>query len=676
MIPSDEGRSQRGWIGELSDLIIAGRALLATQKSAPELVPFSMLLLAVLSGCPAKTRTPTPPSRPVTRPLTVEGPAFSPPGDGRLFSRFIANRDYMHSYLYNGDDLFPKTVNLCSRGRNALLDLDRGPGASFDLGLFGPAWESHLFAVAVDRNPQRPWHTRGRTRLVYSWPVVSTAQTAMLHLAFGIAQAAARKDLTDGDFWRRHAAALRRLRWKDFVALRRPRLPPQNRRKHAGEWAQRLVIALMERLSYSAQVLGQRASAGSPLKDVPFRRLANALYANRKDAAASLTRFTRHLKRGARQAGILFDARRYRVFHERALLSSLGPGWHHGRVSADQLRSILAHLARTRRRFDRTFGAGAFDRAVTQIEPPAGPRGKRLRWRQGARLARLHPVVLRELARQEYILHGHRQAALPAARAHHGARLEADRLAYVRLAAEIKHIRKSLTTLAKTSLTPAVRARLLGILAAGEPALAVGSFYFETEHLLETTSGFTHVGLIKRFPDPKTHRVYLWVFDRVLGFHYAYPLSKLTNSVPVQALVLSARVARQRRRYRWLALGVPRVFDLGKGRISTRMTLVNLFTHIKQKLKPCPALTTTPGFFYSGITWLINHPSNMRALRDIWEQRTHTGYGYRSPDPERLQRLRGRLVYVPVLQVPGGRWTAACPPKTPTSTVAPKPGKI
>jgi len=651
--------------------------------------PLALILLAASAGCPAGTRTPASSPRPA-----VVGPAFSPPGDGRPFSRFIANRDYMHSYLYNGDDLFPKTVNLCARGRNALLDLDLGAGASFDLGLFGPAWEAHLYAVAVDRDPEHPWHTRGRTRLVYTWPVVSTAQTAMLRLAYAIAEAAARQDLTERDFWHHHGAALRRLRLTDFLTLRRPRLAvaahrrarlptafrhartPTALRRAAGAWARRLVIALMERLSHSARVLGRKAPAGSLLNGALFRHLANALYARRDGAAAALARFTGQLESAARRAGVLFDARRYRVFHERALLTSLGPGWRHGRVTADQLRSILAHMDSARRRFDGTFGPGAFARATTQTEPPPGPRGRRLRWRKGARLARLRPVVLRELARLEYVLHGRVHDALPAARAHHGARLEADRRVYVRLAAEVNRVRKRLTTLAKESLTPAIRAQLHRALRAGEPALAVGSFYFETEHLLETTSGFTHVGMVKRFPDPKTRRIFLWVFDRVLGFHYAYPMSKLTNSVPVQALALSARVARRRRRYRWLSVQVPRVFDLGQGRISTRMTLVNLFTHIKQRLLPCPALTTTPGFFYAGITWLINHRHNKRVLRDMWVSRAHTGYAYRSLDPDRLQRLRGRRVHVPVTQVPGGRWTPACPERIPMSTNAKKPGRI
>ena len=628
------------------------------------------------------------------RQLTVVGPAFSPAQDGRPFSQFIANRDFMHSYLYNGDDLFPKSVNLCARGRNALLDLDRGAGASFDLGLFGPAWEAHLYAVAVDRDPRRPWHTRGRTRFVYSWPVVSTAQTAMLRLAFGIARAAARKDLSDRDFWRLYAAPLRRLRWMDFLNLRRPKLLAAARglgrskrpsrdpstgalRRAGGAWAQRLVIALMERLSHSARVLGHRAPADSLLRDAPFHRLAEALYGLRGEAAAALARFTGQLEAAARQAGVLFDARRYRIFQQRALLAYLGPGWLHGRVSADQLRAILAHMNRVRRRFDETFGTDAFSRAATQSAPLPGPRGRRLRWRQGARLARLRPMVLRELARLQYILHGHRHPALPAALAHHGAPgVEADRQAYLHLAAEVKAVRKRLTALAKASLTPAIRARLLRTLRRGEPALAVGSYYFETEHLLETTSGFTHVGLVKRFPDPESRRNLLWVFDRVLGFHYAYPLSKLTNSVPVQALVLSARVARRQRRYRWLAVRVPRVFDLGQGRTSDQVTLINLFAHVRQRLLACPALTTTPGFYYAGISWLINHAENKRVLYDLWENRSHTGYGYRTLAPDRIGRLRGRLLYIPVRQVPRGRWTASCPKRIPASTIARKPGRL
>jgi hypothetical protein len=153
-------------------------------------------------------------------------------------------------------------------------------------------------------------------------------------------------------------------------------------------------------------------------------------------------------------------------------------------------------------------------------------------------------------------------------------------------------------------------------------------------------------------------------------------MSKLTNSVPVQALALSARVTRKRRRYRWLALEVPPVFDLGQGQISERVTLVNLFAHVRERLRRCPALTTTPGFFYGAVSWLVNHPRNEGALRDIWVSRTHTGYGYRSLDPARLQRLRGRLLHIPVLQVPRGRWTAACPRRIPTSTSTRKPGTL
>jgi hypothetical protein len=553
----------------------------------------------------------------------------------------------MHGYLYNGDDLWPKTVNLCARGRTALLDLDRGPGTSYELGLMGPAWEAHLQAVALDRDPARPRQRAGRTRFVYSWPVVSTAQTHRLRQAYAVALAAPRRALRDVDFWRQHGPALDQMRLGSYLRLRHPSLmaaaarpglaPPAGQRalrRAAEDWARRLVIALLERLAYAARALAPQAGPASLLRDTGRRRLTDALHRREPGATAGLARYTAQLEQAARRAGLLFDARRFRAFHDRVLLASLGPDWRHGRVTADQLRSILAHLDAERVRFDATFGAGAFARAATQGTPPPGPRTRRLKWREGARRSRLRGVALRELARLEYILSGRSFPALPAARRHHGApRLEANRRAYLALAAEIKAVRERLTHLARSFLSPAVRARLLALLAAGEPSLVVGSFYFETEHLLETTSGFTHVGLVKRLPDPKSRQIYLWVFDRVLGFHYAYPVSKLTNSIPVQALALSARVARRRRRYRWLALDVPRVFHLGQGRTSDRVTLVNLFAHVRELLRPCPALTTTPGFYFAGMSWLIHHPRNKAILRDLWASRTHTGYGYQTLDP-------------------------------------------
>ena len=52
--------------------------------------------------------------------------------------------------------------------------------------------------------------------------------------------------------------------------------------------------------------------------------------------------------------------------------------------------------------------------------------------------------------------------------------------------------------IALKGLNQAERDRWLGLLAGGERLPAVGSFYHDTEHLMETSSGFTHVAIVKR----------------------------------------------------------------------------------------------------------------------------------------------------------------------------------
>ena len=227
-----------------------------------------------------------------------------------------------------------------------------------------------------------------------------------------------------------------------------------------------------------------------------------------------------------------------------------------------------------------------------------------------------------------------------------------------------------LTAIARNRFTREIRRELHQALGAGDDLLVAGSFYFETEHLLETTSGFTHAGIIKRLEDPEGGVPRLWMFDRVLGFHYAYPVAKLTHSVPVEVLALSPpRLVG--RRYHWVRLRVPPTLHLGGGQVSDRVTLQNLFSHLKERLKACPALTLMPGFYYSAISWITAHPINRLVLGDLWAPRAHTGYGYRTLHPDRLQALKGRALRLPVRLVEGAPWTARCPTRLPGSPAPP-----
>jgi hypothetical protein len=547
--------------------------------------------------------------------------------------------------------------------------------------LFGPAWEAHLFAVAVDLDPDRPWHREGRTRFVYSWPMVSTGHFEVLRAAHRLGARQQR-----GVDWSASAADRARVRFDRYLSLRRlsRRLSPQRsflprpalavrraapagsaarraapgagnersaaagepglRRAPAGElnerraaltWARRVKIAWLDRLGFSALELAPAALGAAAKTRAGWELLATRALGFDARSLAVLRRIEHALVAAARHKGLLFDARRYRRFHAKHLQATLGPGWKYGPVTEDQLRAIIAYLE-------------------------GRPDRQSRRWLARARL---------ELARLSFVVHGHDHPTpdlRQAMRRYGEARLKRVRRRYRSLKSEIEKARKVLTSRAKGSFDEQVRRRLHGILEAGEDPLLAGSFYFQTEHLLETSSGFTHVGLIKRLRDPRSGRPLLWMFDRVLGFHYAYPVVKLTNSVPVQIVVPSRR-RRGPRRYRWLRVRVPDRFQLGRGQTSGQVTLLNLLTHVKQRLRRCRRLWISSGLYYAGITWIINHPRNRLTLADLWEAQTHTGYGYRTLDPAKRQRLKGRILYIPVRERPSVPWGRGCPPRLPAS---------
>jgi len=213
---------------------------------------------------------------------------------------------------------------------------------------------------------------------------------------------------------------------------------------------------------------------------------------------------------------------------------------------------------------------------------------------------------------------------------------------------DVERHRVALAQIARTWYAQQGAARLAHLLTKPGDLIIASDFYFQTEHLEETRSGFTHSVLLEMMPSVGKRKAQPWQFDRVLGFHYAYPVAELTHSVPVELVRLAPRIAARRRRYIWVAVRIPKAVRFGRGLSSGQVSLSNLFAHIKRQVAHCSRLYTVPGFYYSATTWIVNHPANRRLLRNVWRQRTHTGYDYRDLDPASLQRLKGKVLYVPV----------------------------
>ncbi len=146
------------------------------QRHGTTLTAGLFLTLATLTATSACNRHPTQVS-----PGGICAQAVTWPDWRTLFTRFAKDRPFMHRFLYNGDDLWPKQINLCARGRNSLLDLALGPGVSFELGLIGPAWEAHVRSVAITN----PFTTFAATltgvEYRFVWPVITTSHLRRMH---------------------------------------------------------------------------------------------------------------------------------------------------------------------------------------------------------------------------------------------------------------------------------------------------------------------------------------------------------------------------------------------------------------------------------------------------------------------------------------------------------------
>ncbi len=567
--------------------------------------------------------------------LRPEGRPFGVFEPGRLATLFARDRAAMLTYLFNGDGLWPKTADLCSRGRNALLDLELGPGASYELGLWGPAWDAPIYSVAVT-NPFVGGKVTG-TRFLATWPLVADGQTQWLRRAFELFLLA-RKGPRGRDQWRR----LRSLATWTAVGRFRVylcRMPPgllglagledlarsfrstghcrgrpglrawdETALAVAAEWGRRLTGALVHRLLRSPDA---RQAAGLPSGPAPLREAVFLARLLQGDDTASrlLTTWIAGTETSAARGGRLFRSERYRTFRRRHLTACIqGQGCGLG---LDAAEAIWKKATRT----GRTALARSAEAAVRRL------RFLILGWTAG----------LDEATRKV---------------------LEPGRRAYLELRAQVDADRARLARMARRWFASRGRKVVAARLHRTGDLLLSSSFYFETDHLEQTRAGFTHAALLEKLGQVAGEGPAVWQLDRVLGFFYVYPLERLTHSVTVELVEPARALAHRPRRYQWVRLRVPETFRFSSGAVSGKVTLLNLLHLLVARLRRCPHYYTLPGFFYSAASWFVAEPHNAKVFDGVWVEREYRGGRYRTLSPDRLESLKGKVLLFPVGLVP------------------------
>ncbi len=557
------------------------------------------------------------PLRPVSEP-------FEPFAPGSFYAALADKPALLAAYVFNGDELFPKAADLCSRGRNALLDLELGPGASFQLGLFGPAWEALVFSVALTN------HFRGGrltgSRFLVAWPLLADDLATWMLEARGLWDLARRPNRRSFPWKLARDTGLLRFRLAlcrtPLALLADPGIAPLARRlrraglcrrltwngamrQAAAAWGRRLTLALAHRLLRTPA--GRKAAAvAGPAGE---RAFLESLDVPDPRARRRLEEWARAMVRLAEQDGTLFSSHAYRRATQR-LLTACVPGLGCG-LTPVQLQAL-------------------YDQAIRRGDE--------------RRAQALRPV----LGRLRYVAWGLDDLLLPGGRE----RAERDRRAYLALRDRLEQDRKRLAGLARAWYENKARPLLARLLRRPGDLLLASNFYYETAHLAQTRSGFTHASFLT-FLQPSRQPWGIYQVDRVLGYPYIQPLREVKHSAVVELLAPAPRILAQHRRYVWVALRVPSVFRLPGGR-SDRVSLLNILSELRRALAHCPHYYTLPGFYYSAASWLAAEPHNARLLERAWTTKPFRGGTYLDLDPKALQALKGKVLHLVVGLLPPG----------------------
>ncbi len=540
--------------------------------------PWRPLLLVacatLLSACfplrpaPARRAGPTP----VVRPAPCPG-EFAWPRWQDLFEQFAANRQYMHKYLFNGDEVWPKNIDFCARARNSLLDLANGPGTSLELGLAGSAWESLIYTVAFTNAFSRLSDPLTGSDWLYVWPVVSDLYLDDV-----------RRLLEQLESPEKAPPLPRHLVFpKILVQVAQEDWPASDTTDLQAAWNRRMLGALVRKLTRQA------ATMNAPFEGFDFRRGTERarFYRVLDDLApaargARLREFCDHLAGVAAGRNLLFPAERVRNEMQRLVYFTL-PGF----------------------------------------PEPVGPGVVRILAGQKAT-----PELISAVARLDYLASGRWEGSRPLPEG-----WAADRETYNALRQELVTWQTRVSQIAASaSLKRVIYAQL-----EKSPFVLTGNVFFATSHLEESSTGYTHVGLVLNLPSRPGNP---WLFDRVQAF-YANPVRDLKKSALVELVAPSTGVMARSRRYAALPYRVHAPIKFASG-ASDLITFFNMVTDWKPRLPAGYVLG--PEFLWGAIHLIPHLPQNQAMLRRFQYLRSIGEYSY--IDYLNLRPLAGQDVHL------------------------------
>jgi hypothetical protein len=239
------------------------------------------------------------------------------------------------------------------------------------------------------------------------------------------------------------------------------------------------------------------------------------------------------------------------------------------------------------------------------------------------------PELTAAVARLDYLATGRWEGSRPLPEG-----WPADRETYVSLRAELVRWQARVSQIAGSASLK----RVIWEQVARRPFVLSGNVFFATSHLEESSTGYTHVGLVLNLPSRPGQP---WLYDRVQAFFYANPVKDLKKSALVELVAPSASVLARPRRFAALPYRVHAPIRFASGS-TDHVTFFNMVTDWKTSLPAGYALG--PEFLWGAIHLIPHLPQNQATLRRFQYLRHLGGYSY--IDYLNLRPLAGQDVHL------------------------------